>query len=93
MATTGSFQTLYTVPSGRVAVVKTVAVRNASGVSSTLNIAFPGPQTIHTFGPLAAAGEGEWDTWCVLNAADTILGFIDHQPWNIFISGYLLTVV
>jgi hypothetical protein len=91
LATAGSFQTLYTVPSGKVLILKTASVRNASGVSSTLNLATTGPLTFHSFSAFAAAQEGDWNTWHVLVAGESILAFIDHQPWNIWLSGQLLT--
>jgi hypothetical protein len=91
LATTGSFQTLYTVPSGHRLIFRSAIVRNASGSVSTLNLGVGGPRTLHTFNALAVAGEAEWDTWFVLNDGDTIVAFIDHQPWNILLSGQLLT--
>lgn len=91
LTTSGSFQTLYTVPSGKVLILKTVTVRNASGVSSTLNLGTTGPLTFHTFSAFAAAQEGDWNTWHVLTAGEALLAFIDHQPWNIWASGQLLS--
>jgi len=82
----------YTVPSGRVLLLRSIRVRNGTGAISSLNLGVTGPITFFSESARPAADEFEWSGWYVLNAGQQLLYFADHAPWNCWASGQLLTI-
>ena len=85
-ATTTVGTTLYTVPSGRTAIVSNIAVTNTSGSAQTFTIALNGT-ALHTTAALAANSTAYIDLKQVLAATNTITGGASATSVNFHISG------
>ncbi len=85
-ATTTVGTTLYTVPSGRTAIVSNIAVTNTSGSSQTFTLALAGT-AIHTTTSIAANSTVYIDLKQVLAASNTITGGASATSVNFHISG------
>jgi hypothetical protein len=85
-ATTTVGTTLYTVPSGRTAIVSNIAVTNTSGSAQTFTIALNGT-ALHTTAALAANSTAYIDLKQVLAASNTITGGASATSVNFHISG------
>ena len=85
-ATTTVGTTLYTVPSGRTAIVSNIAVTNTSGSAQTFTLALNGT-ALHTTAPIAANSTAYIDLKQVLAASTTITGGASATSVNFHISG------
>lgn len=85
-ATTTVGTTLYTVPSGRTAIVSNVAVTNTSGSAQTFTLALNGT-ALHTTAAIAANSTAYIDLKQVLAASTTITGGASATSVNFHISG------
>ena len=85
-ATTTVGTTLYTVPSGRTAIVSNIAVTNTSGSGQTFTLALAGT-AIHTTTTIAANSTVYIDLKQVLAATNTITGGASATSVNFHISG------
>lgn len=78
--------TLYTVPSGRTAIVSNIAVTNTSGSAQTFTLNLNGT-AIHSGASLAANSTAYIDLKQVLAATQTISGSASATSVNFHISG------
>jgi Na+-transporting NADH:ubiquinone oxidoreductase subunit NqrA len=85
-ATTTVGTTLYTVPSGRTAIVTNIAVTNTAGTAGTFTIGLAGT-ALHTTAPIAANSTAYIDLKQVLAASNTITGGASATSVNFHISG------
>ena len=85
-ATTTVGTTLYTVPSGRTAIVSNVAVTNTASSAGTFTIALAGT-ALHTTTAIAANTTVYIDLKQVLAATNTITGGASATTINFHISG------
>lgn len=68
-----SLVVLYTVPTGRRTIVKSVAVINTNGAAQRITMKFAGVyQTMHLAAATAAGESQEFQCWIVLNAGETL---------------------
>lgn len=85
-ATTTVGTTLYTVPSGRTAIVTNIAVTNTSSSAGTFTISLAGT-TLHTTAAIAANSTVYIDLKQVLVATNVIAGGASATSINFHISG------
>jgi hypothetical protein len=85
-ATTNTATTLYTVPSGRTAIVTNIAVTNTSGSAQTFTLTLAGT-ALHTTAAIAANTTAYIDLKQVLAATNTITGGASATSVNFHISG------
>lgn len=90
-----SFETLFTVPAGYVAIVRDIEVLNNNADAADISVyaEVPGPATGAIFGDTDLAG-GAWTQWrgrVVVPAAGLIVAMSSVSSCNAAISGYLLS--
>jgi hypothetical protein len=88
--TGGSFVDVFTVPANTVAVIRCITVRAASGTSSAVAVALNGFHLVFTS---TASGDSPppWDGRVVANAGDILSIATASQPYDVSVSGYLLS--
>lgn len=91
---TDAYQTLYTVPSGYVAVLRDVELVNLAASDEQAFLALgPGSSTV-PFAALTLAASGGWGQWkgrVVMDVGVTLQLFVETEPTAAVISGYLLS--
>lgn len=91
LLTDTSVHTLYTVPSGAVAIVRSIQVLNYGTAGATLNIYDAGNVVIAFFGAVPLSVDQLWQGRAVLVAGDLIKANATSADFSLRISGYLLT--
>lgn len=89
--TAGATGTLYTVPTGFVAVVRSIGLWNYAGGPGFCAINGPGGDAIFVGSSTGAQGMSTWEGRQVLNPGDTITYDLVSGDWTWLVSGYLLT--
>ncbi len=90
-ASSGSFVTKYTVPTGKRIILRDSAFSNTTGTSTLVLLAVNGNTIAST--TLAGSASSELSHWIVLNAGETLdIATGGGRTVNVILSGYLLFV-
>jgi hypothetical protein len=88
----GSVQTLYTVPTGKRAVLKEAAIQNVSGGVSGAALLDVNDYAVWQQLSVAAGAVFTVPLFEVFDTGDLIQALVINQPWTFRLSGYLLTL-
>lgn len=87
----GTFVGVYTVPSGKVLILRTFTVKNLYAGAQDVYIGLTGVAIIHSLKALALDESRDWDTWHVFDAGDALSVWPVTGDVSVLLSGQLLT--